>query len=96
MDCCSLAKTASLKIETSTDTATKVAGLIKSLQGSVGKLAEALAKHDFASTEAHMAHIGKTVRPLMDEVRKSVDALEGEVADSDWPLPSYTEMLFIK
>jgi glutamine synthetase len=91
-----LAKTAALKIETSTETAAKVAGLVKSLQGSVGKLADALGKHDFASTEAHMAHIGKTVRPLMDEARKSVDALEGEVADGDWPLPSYTEMLFIK
>jgi glutamine synthetase len=32
----------------------------------------------------------------MDEVRKYADALEGEIADDFWPLPTYQEMLFIK
>jgi glutamine synthetase len=63
---------------------------------SASKLAAALNSHDFDSTEAHMQYLVKTVRPLMDEVRKSVDALEAEVADDLWPLPTYQEMLFIK
>jgi glutamine synthetase len=91
-----LTKAAALKIDASPDTATKVAGLIKSLTASIGKLGEALAKHDFASTEAHLVHTAKTIKPLMDDLRKSADALEAEVADEDWPLPSYQEMLFIK
>jgi glutamine synthetase len=32
----------------------------------------------------------------MDQTRGYADALEGEVADSFWPLPTYQEMLFIK
>jgi glutamine synthetase len=43
-----------------------------------------------------MQYCSKTLRPLMDEVRTYADALEGEVADSFWPLPTYQEMLFIK
>ena len=32
----------------------------------------------------------------MDDVRTDADALEAEVADDLWPLPTYQEMLFIK
>ena len=39
---------------------------------------------------------GGSRQERMDETRKIVDALEAEVADEDWPLPTYTEMLFIK
>jgi len=91
-----LTQAAALKIEASTDTATKVAGLTKTLTGAVAKLSETLAKHDFSSTEQHLVHTAKTLKPAMDEVRKAVDSLEAEVADEDWPLPTYQEMLFIK
>ncbi len=74
----------------------KVASLTKSALEGVSKLSDALTKHDFASPEEHMQFLSKTVRPLMDTVRASVDALEGEVADDLWPLPTYQEMLFIK
>ena len=74
----------------------KVAALTKSMMGSVSNLAAALAKHDFASIEDHMQFLSGTVRPLMDGTRSFVDALEGEVADDLWPLPTYQEMLFIK
>jgi glutamine synthetase len=91
-----LTKLSALKIEAPTETATKVATLAKSMMASVTKLGEALGKHDFDSTEKHLVHSAKTIRPLMDEVRKSVDALEAEVGDEHWPLPTYQEMLFIK
>ena len=74
----------------------KVAELTKSMMDLVSKLALALNSHDFDSTEAHMQYLVKTVRPLMDEVRKYADGLESEVADDLWPLPTYQEMLFIK
>ena len=37
-----------------------------------------------------------TVLPAMDAVRDVADALERIVADDLWPLPKYSEMLFIK
>jgi glutamine synthetase len=83
-------------IDFDTDSATKVAGLTKSMMDTVGKLSSALASHDFADTAAHTQYLAKTIRPLMDEVRQHVDALEAEVADDLWPLPTYEEMLFIK
>ena len=85
-----------LGIDFEKGSAMKVAELTNAMMTSVGQLSEALAKHDFASTEEKMQYCAQTLRPLMDEVRKSADALEGEVADSFWPLPTYQEMLFIK
>ncbi|MEK0195887.1 hypothetical protein, partial [Microcoleus anatoxicus] len=60
------------------------------------KLTDSLSKHDFGSTEEHMQYASQTIRPLMDEVRQYADALEAEIADELWPLPTYQEMLFIK
>ena len=37
-----------------------------------------------------------TVLPAMDDVREVADKLERIVADDLWPLPKYSEMLFIK
>ncbi len=78
------------------ESAKKVASLSKSLMDFVSKLSLALSKHDFATPEEHMQYLVQTVRPLMDGVREYADALEGEVADDLWPLPTYQEMLFIK
>jgi glutamine synthetase len=74
----------------------KVASLTKSMMDSVSKLSATLSGHEFDSPEAHMQYLVKTVRPMMDEVRKYADGLEAEVADDLWPLPTYQEMLFIK
>ncbi len=73
-----------------------VAELTNSLMSKVSKLSSALAKEDFGSVEEHMKYSATTLRSLMDEVRVDVDALEAEVADDLWPLPTYQEMLFIK
>ena len=83
-------------VEFDTESVQKVAGLTKSMMDSVSKLAATLSGHDFDSPEAHMQYLVKTVRPMMDEVRKYADGLEAEVADDLWPLPTYQEMLFIK
>ncbi|MCU7940378.1 MAG: glutamine synthetase III [gamma proteobacterium symbiont of Bathyaustriella thionipta] len=62
----------------------------------VKKLSEAMKKHDFSSTDEHMQYCANDIRGLMDEVRSHADALEVEVADEQWPLAKYHEMLFIK
>ncbi len=85
-----------LGVELDTGSLTKVSGLVDTLMASVEKLTAAIAQHDFATPEEHMQFCAKTIRPLMDEVRLSADALEGEVADELWPFPTYQEMLFIK
>ena len=86
----------SIGIDLETETVTKVNGLVKSMMDTVSKLEQALAHHDFATTEEHLQFSAKTIRPLMDTVREFGDALEGEVADELWSLPTYQEMLFIK
>lgn len=73
-----------------------VAELSGKLLETVGKLSTALETEHFDTIEAHLNHCAHTVRPLMDEIRGYADALEGEVADKFWPLPSYQEMLFVK
>jgi glutamine synthetase len=78
------------------ESAETVASLTKFLMDSVSKLSAAMAKHDFGSIEEHMQYSAQTIRPLMDKVREYADALEGEVADNFWPLPTYQEMLFVK
>ncbi len=83
-------------VDLSTANVEKVAELISAMMTSVDALIDALAQHDFDSTDAHMQHCATTIRGLMDDVRVSADALEGEVADDMWPLPKYQEMLFIK
>ena len=35
------------------------------------------------------------IKPLFENIRAAVDALEGLVPDAKWPLPKYREMLFI-
>jgi glutamine synthetase len=42
------------------------------------------------------AYMHDKVIPAMDDVRDVADRLEGLVADDLWPLPKYSEMLFIK
>ena len=37
-----------------------------------------------------------TVIPAMNDVREIADKLEKLVADDLWPLPKYSEILFIK
>lgn len=78
------------------ETVEKVASLSQSLNDTISKLSAALSLHDFENAEAHMQYCAQTIRPLMDKVREYADALEAEVADDLWPLPTYQEMLFVK
>ena len=44
----------------------------------------------------HARYMHESVLPAMAEVRVVADRLEKVVADDLWPLPKYSEILFIK
>jgi glutamine synthetase len=44
----------------------------------------------------HAEYMRDTVIPAMATVREVADKLEKLVADDLWPLPKYSEILFIK
>jgi glutamine synthetase len=71
-------------------------GAISDLQTAIGKLDHALAHHAEGDPYAHAKHARDAVIPAMNAVRSAGDALEGQVADDLWVLPTYREMLFIK
>jgi glutamine synthetase len=91
-----MASLKNLGIEVDVTPVKKVAQLADAMMAEVYKLSDAISKHDFESTKDHLQYYAKTVRSLMDEVRKYADGLEAEIADELWPLPTYQEMLFIK
>jgi glutamine synthetase len=51
---------------------------------------------DDATAEKWAAYVHDRVVPAMEDVREVADRLEKIVADDLWPLPKYSEMLFIK
>jgi len=70
--------------------------LLDELVSSIGALEEVNAKPgDLASLE-HARWMRDNVVPAMERVRAVADRLERIVADDLWPLPKYSEMLFIK
>jgi glutamine synthetase len=91
-----LSKLGSVSTALTNSPAETVTNAANSMMASVEELKAAVAKEDFESTEAHMQFLADTVCGLMDDVRTSADTLELLVPDSEWPLPKYREMLFIK
>jgi glutamine synthetase len=76
----------------------EVEPLIKELHFAILKLEDANLKEnqDDKTAVRWAAYMHDTVIPAMDDVRDVADRLEGLVADDLWPLPKYSEMLFIK
>jgi glutamine synthetase len=76
----------------------EVEPLIKELHFAQLKLEDVnLAENQPEDSPAKWAiYIRDTVIPAMDDVRDVADRLEKLVADDLWPLPKYSEMLFIK
>jgi glutamine synthetase len=52
--------------------------------------------HPEGSPQKEAVYMRDTVIPAMEDVRDVADRLEKLVADDLWPLPKYSEMLFIK
>lgn len=78
-------------VDTSKKTLKKVASLTAELEDKIAALKEA---HGAAGEEP--ADWCTKVKPAMEDLRETVDALEALCPDATWPLPTYQEMLFIK
>ncbi len=78
--------------------ATETAELIGLFTNSLGELEQRnLAEHQpQADVLEHARYMHDTIVPAMEAVRVAADALETIVADDLWPLPKYSEILFIK
>ena len=73
----------------------KIEACLGELLSSVGQLDGLLAEIAKESDESlKMKRILKDATPLAEMVRKFADMAESLVADSQWPLPKYREMLF--
>ncbi len=73
----------------------QIAGLVGELDKGIGTLESALG-HESSGLLDECKHLKDKVLPAMTAIRASADALEGVVADDQWPLPTYQEMLFIR
>jgi glutamine synthetase len=76
----------------------EVEPLIKELHFAILKLEDVNLKEnqDDSGAVKWAAYMHDKVIPAMDDVRDVADRLEKLVADDLWPLPKYSEMLFIK
>jgi glutamine synthetase len=73
-----------------------VTELINQIRQKSAALAAAMVKAEsFEEPSKCAKFIADNVRPLMEELRKPVDELELTVDDECWPLPRYSEMLFL-
>lgn len=85
-----------LGIDFDSSTLNTVASLTGDMMSAVSKLSGLMDIEDHGSEEEHMQFCAKELLPIMADVRAAADALEAEVADDMWPLPTYQEMLNIK
>ena len=74
---------------------TDVSALTEAMQESIETL-HATDAIEHESTLAHSAYVRDSVIPAMTIAREVSDQLEMLVPDDIWPLPSYTEMLFVR
>jgi glutamine synthetase len=71
--------------------------LVHELWSAIAALESANATHEGEEGSLeHAAYMRDTVLPAMEATREVADRLERVVADDLWPLPKYSEMLFIK
>lgn len=69
--------------------------LIEKLLGAVQEVEQA-ERHESGDGAKHAAHVRDKLLPAMLQARQASDALEQIVPDDLWPLPRYSELLFVK
>ena len=81
-----------------TEVAGETSDLIAAFVEAIGELESAnLAENQpHEDVLAHAKYMRNQVIPAMEAVRAAADRLEKVVADDLWPLPKYSEILFIK
>ncbi len=78
----------------SVHTASSVNRLLRDLVSAVDELTEQLNVH-IEDLEENALHKKDNLIPAMLKVRKAADQLEGMIPKDKWPLPSYSEILFV-
>ncbi len=80
------------------DVRTEASGLVGDLVSAVKHLEEVnkAENHPEDDVLEHARYTHDSLIPAMEAVRTAADALERVVADDLWPLPKYSEILFIK
>ena len=77
--------------------ATPVAALTERLNEDLSRLEDAKSAADSIDDTGKRAEAyADQVKPIFDDVRGSIDKLEGLVDDKLWPLPKYRELLFLR
>jgi glutamine synthetase len=75
----------------------EVTGVLDELVAKIGELEKANKSHPHDGDPLdHAVYVEQSVVPAMEAVREVADRLEGVVPDSLWPLPKYSEILFVK
>ena len=65
------------------------------MDASTGKLEKALARCESAQTLLENAEMHRDeVRAVMADLRRDTDAMERLVSAEDWPMPTYTDLLY--
>jgi glutamine synthetase len=85
-----------LKAASLADLANETEGLVDRFYQAILALEKANAHHPVEEGLEHAKYLRDEVIPAMDATREVADTLERIVADDLWPLPKYSEMLFIK
>ncbi len=76
---------------------TPIADLTGTLSEDLSRLTEAKTTADSIDDTGQRAEAyADRVKPLFDDVRASIDRLEGLVDDNIWPVPKYRELLFLR
>jgi glutamine synthetase len=70
--------------------------LVDSFVEAIFALEKANVHHEDPEVLEHAKYMQGTVLPAMEAVREVADRLEKVVPDQSWPLPKYSEILFIK
>ena len=72
-----------------------ISSLVETMQESIETLKAAESREHGCSAE-HAAYVRDSLLPAMEVARTISDQLEEMLPDDLWPLPSYTEMLFVR
>ena len=76
---------------------TPITDLTERLSEDLPRLMEARSAADSIGEAGQRAEAyADQVKPLFDDVRASIDRLEGLVDDKIWPVPKYRELLFLR
>jgi glutamine synthetase len=76
---------------------TPITDLTERLSEDLSRLMEAKTIADSIDDTGQRAEAyADQVKPLFDDVRASIDKLEGLVDDKIWPVPKYRELLFLR